>query len=280
MKTIVAIVFISFSSLITIAQSSTVISTTINSKILEAEKKYSIYLPAGYDSNLTLEYPVLYLLHGGGGSNTDWVEKGSVDKVLDELISSGQIQKMIIVMPDAGETLQTYFNDPEWRYEDFFFEEFIPYIESNYRIIGDKQHRAISGLSLGGQGTFVYAFRHPDLFSSAYAMSGYFYSVNLRNHPRDDAEWRRYQLLVEDQDCTKLVKDADSDKIDSIKEVKWFIDCGDEDFCYDANVELVNELRKSGVDYELRIRDGGHTWMYWNSALYISLPFINENFGI
>ena len=76
---------------------------------------------------------------------------------------------MIIVMPGANTDKRGYFNDVkgEWRYEDFFFEEFMPFIEKKYRIKADKHYRAISGLSMGGGGTFMYALNHPELFSAA-----------------------------------------------------------------------------------------------------------------
>lgn len=238
-----------------------------------AYKKYSISLPQGYDRNVSKKYPVLYLLHGGGGSHTDWLRQGTSANVISQLTASGEMKEMIIVYPDAGETLMTYFNDPEWRYEDFFFQEFIPFIEGKYRVIADKQHRAIAGLSMGGQGTFVYAFRHPEYFSSAYAISAFMYSYGM-----DKSREPKLHALVDANNAVKLLQDATDSQKDAFKSVKIFIDCGDDDFTFNTNMEVVSELRKANIPYQLRVRDGGHTWEYWHSALYTILPFVSRNF--
>ena len=142
----------------------------LESKVLGCTKKYCVYLPAGY-SNESRSFPVLYLLHGLTDTHTAWRDKGDVSRIATELFASGEAEEMIIVMPDAGTTYDGYFNVEGWLYEDFFFQEFIPHIESTYRIVPDKQHRAIAGLSMGGGGTTWYAINHSEMFSSAYAMS-------------------------------------------------------------------------------------------------------------
>ncbi len=266
--------------LVSLSAFSQVRTDSIQSKILGTWKKYSIILPRGYSQSNT-SYPILYLLHGGSGGHTDWTVKGKASDALSVMTASGEADEMIIVMPDAGGTLQGYFNgtDGTWMYEDYFFKEFMPYIESTYRVKADKQHRAIAGLSMGGQGTFVYAFRHPELFSSAYAMSGYFYCTLVKDHEKMLPSMQPYQLRIEQQDCIKMVQGATNEMVEGMKGVKWFLDCGDDDFTYEANTELVKALRDKGVPYQFRVRDGGHTWEYWHSALYIALPFISRNFA-
>jgi S-formylglutathione hydrolase FrmB len=144
----------------------------MNSKILNQERSYAVYLPADYDSS-ERSYPVLYLLHGLGDDQTGWIKLGDVQRITDESINSGISTPMIIVMPDANTGVTGYINYPDrdWFYEDFFFEELIPHVESKYRIKKGKQYRAISGLSMGGGGTLVYALHRPDLFSSAAPLS-------------------------------------------------------------------------------------------------------------
>ena len=141
---------------------------SMESKILNMERKYAIYLPPDYESS-ERSYPVLYLLHGGGDDQTGWVQFGEVLHIADKAINEGTATPMIIVMPDANEKKRGYFNDPknEWRYEDFFFDELMPHAESTYRIKGEKRYRAVAGLSMGGGGTYMYALHHPELFSSA-----------------------------------------------------------------------------------------------------------------
>ena len=113
----------------------------MTSKILGGERKYAIYLPPDYESSQR-SYPVLYLLHGGGDDQTGWIQFGEVLHIADESIKMGKATPMIIVMPDANTGRRGYYNDAkgEWRYEDFFFEELMPYVEKAYRIKGEFNH--------------------------------------------------------------------------------------------------------------------------------------------
>ena len=108
---------------------------SMTSKILKGERKYAIYLPPGYETSAR-SYPVLYLLHGGGDDQTGWVQFGEVQHITDKAIANGTATPMIIVMPDANTGTRGYVNtaNGEWRYEDFFFQEFVPFIEKTYRI--------------------------------------------------------------------------------------------------------------------------------------------------
>ena len=128
---------------------------SLKSKILNSDRKYAIYLPSDYDYS-NREYPVLYLLHGGGDDHTGWVQFGEVKSIADETNREGISTSMIIVMPDAQTGKKGYFNDIDnnWNYEDFFFQEFIPFIEKKYRIKSEKRYRAIAGLSMGGVALF------------------------------------------------------------------------------------------------------------------------------
>src|SRR4030043_1891268 len=119
---------------------------SMTSKILKMDRKYAIYLPPDYESSQR-SYPVLYLLHGAGDDQTGWVQFGEILNIADKAINAGQATPMVIVMPDANTGRRGYFNDitGEWRYEDFFFEEFLPYIEQKYRIKGEKRYRAVAG---------------------------------------------------------------------------------------------------------------------------------------
>ncbi len=250
------------------------------SKILNEEREYSIYLPRDYDKNTNKTYPVLYLLHGLSGSHTDWPERGHLADVANQLISSGEMVEMIIVCPEAGKTFMNYFNSPGWSYEDYFFQELIPYIDSNYRVKANKDNRAIAGLSMGGGGTFVYASHHPELFTAAYAMSAYIYrqkEIPWFNYDKDPVQ-KKIHDIVEANNCVKWVQDANEETINAMKTVNWFIDCGDDDFTFLPNVELVTAMKAKKIPYQFRVRDGGHTWEYWHSALYIALPFISDCF--
>ena len=147
---------------------SKVVTDSIYSTVLKTHRAYTIYLPQSYDKEADRKYPILYLLHGMSGVNTSWFTDQRVKDVMDQLTASGEACEMIIVSPNAGGNPATcwngYFNMPGWAYEDFFYKEFMPYIEKTYRVVGDRQHRAVAGLSMGGGGTTSYAQRYPDLY--------------------------------------------------------------------------------------------------------------------
>ena len=105
---------------------------TVPSKLLKMDRKYAVYLPPDYETSQR-SYPVLYLFHGAGDDQTGWVQFGEVLNIADEAIKSGTATAMIIVMPDANTGKRGYVNDVkgEWLYEDFFFQEFMPFIEKD-----------------------------------------------------------------------------------------------------------------------------------------------------
>ena len=116
---------------------------SMTSKILKMDRKYAIYLPPGYETS-DRSYPGLYLLHGSGDDQTGWIQFGEVKNIADKAIQEGKCTAMIIVMPDGNTGQRGYFNSPkgDWNYEDFFFQEFMPFIEKTYHIRADKKYRA------------------------------------------------------------------------------------------------------------------------------------------
>ena len=236
--------FISFS--IVFGQNGKVIDELIiNSKILKGDRKFAVYLPPDYDSS-NRSYPVLYLLHGLGDNQSAWIQFGEVLHTTDKAINSGIATSMIIIMPDAGTGQMGYTNaiSGKWNYEDFFFEEFMPHVENLYRIRKNKRYRAISGLSMGGGGSFLYALRRPDLFSSAAPLSA---SIGPQNIEQMDdhsylAYWGYSKSNINKSDFEKFKKKNNSlyliDQMDQkiLNSVRWYIDCGDEDHLYKYNV--------------------------------------------
>ena len=256
---------------------------TVDSKLFGEAVNVNVYLPAGYDAAGDRLYPVVYLLHGLYGTYVDWANAGHMKDVVDELISSGEIVPMVIIMPNAGDpdihnNWNGYFNMPGRPYEDFFFQELIPTLESRYKIKADKQHRAVMGLSMGGGGSTVYAQRHPDMFSSCYAMSAWLDSPE----PRGDNTQDKFYIVskaVHDHSALAFIDNADDATIEKLRTVKWFFDCGDDDGLMDLSVSLFQKMRDRGLRSELRVRNGVHNWEYWHQALRLSLPFASRNFG-
>ena len=262
---------------------SKIVTESIQSEKLNAEIKYNVYLPAGY--NPEQAYPVIYLLHGLYGDYTNWVETGGMKAVADELVATGELLPAVIIMPNAGgpdvNAYQNgYFNVKDWPYEDFFFQELLPAAESKYNCGGSKGQRAIMGLSMGGGGTIVYAQRHPDMFSSAYGMSAWLDSNRARVQDPAQKESKFYLTneSVCDHSALNFMDQADEVTIGRLKTVKWFLDCGDDDSLMMLSVNLYTKMRSAGVPCELRVRNGAHTWEYWHTALRLSLPFASRNF--
>lgn len=162
-----------------------------------------------------------------------------------------------------------YFDVPGWPYERFFFEEFVPAVERRYRICGDKARRAISGLSMGGGGTAVYALRHPELFGSACPMSGL---LEAYGDPGENA----FRRSVAENNPVQMVRLTLSDaEAAAQRTVRWWVDCGDDDFLALANIHFYEAMRLRDIPLQYRMRDGGHTWRYWQTALHDILAFVS-----
>ncbi len=270
-------------SLATFAQTGKVMDNlSIPSKILKMDRKYAVYLPPDYETS-DRSYPVLYLLHGSGDDQTGWVQFGEVLYFADKAIKEGNATPMIIIMPDANTGTRGYSNNATgtWRYEDFFFDELMPALEKKYRIKSDKRYRAISGLSMGGGGTFTYALHHPELFSAACPLSASTGPATIEDAAKSlkrtdpglsDA---LVQKFYERQSVLALVKEMP----DSLKKaVRWYIDCGDDDFLYEGNALVHIAMRKKEIPHEYRVRDGSHSWKYWREALPEVLKFVSMSF--
>ncbi len=255
---------------------------SLPSKILKMDRKFAIYLPEDYESSKR-SYPVLYLLHGSGDDHTGWVQFGEVKNIADKAIREGKCTAMIIVMPDGQTGQRGYFNSPkgDWNYEDFFFQELMPYVEKTYRVKAEKRYRAISGLSMGGGGTFMYALHHPELFSSACPMSAYVGPVSAEEAAKRFEQ--QYPGLSKEDQAKYLARHSalelvNAMPVDQKKAVRWYIDCGDDDFLFEGNSLIHIAMRKKDIPHEYRVRDGGHTWTYWRESLGTVLEFVSQSF--
>ena len=263
-------------------------SLKYESKLMDGPIEYSIYLPAGYETS-NRSYPVLYLLHGYSDDQTGWVQFGEVARIADKGIENGDFPPVIIVMPNGK--VSWYCNDYKMAnpWEDMFVKEFIPAIEKTYRIRPKKEFRAISGLSMGGYGSLMLAMRNPELFSSCVAFSsgtftdeeivampdnnynmffGEIFGKGLTEKKRISDNWKGHSPL-------HLIYDVPKDKL---KTIRFYIDCGDDDFLFEGNSQLHIQMRKLEISHEYRTRQGGHEWSYWRSGLVDGLKFIGESF--
>ncbi|GAA5222140.1 alpha/beta hydrolase [Membranihabitans marinus] len=263
-------------------------SLKLKSNILGRDVSYSVYMPADYFIS-DRSYPVLYLLHGYTDDETGWTQFGNVQHIADEAIQNGNASSMIIVMPDAGVSWYINSADGEELYEDFFIKELIPHIESEFRVRSKREFRAVAGLSMGGFGSMVYGLKYPDIFASCAPLSAAFFTDEEAQN-MDESKWDkmlgqpfgaglkgsdRLNGNYKNYHYKKLIADYSKSKYNN---VKFYIDCGDDDFLIQGNMKLKAALTNTGVKHEFRVRDGSHSWSYWRSALPQVLSFVSNSF--
>jgi S-formylglutathione hydrolase FrmB len=260
----------------------------MGSEVLGRPVQYNVYLPPDYETSRRY-YPIVYLLHGHGGDETVWLQYGEIDRMLDHAIAAGELPPMILVMPDGGVSFYTDDYQGETRWETMFLEEFIPHIEQAYRVREGRQFRGIGGISMGGFGALHLAMRNPELFAATAAFSpavitdeqvtqmlapqyamvfGPVFGNGLQGEDRLTDHWRRYSVL-------DLVERTSAD---SLKQVRYYVDIGDDDFLAAGNAMLHLGMTRKQVPHEYRVRDGGHEWSYWRGAIPAGLAFIGESF--
>ena len=226
---------------------------TLRSDIMNTSVKYSIYLPESYDG--TKKYPVLYMLHGYGGNNNDWLQDntggiwagGGTMPAYAREYAEKTGKELIIVAPDGGNNFYCDGYNGGPKYMSFFFQEFIPYIESTYAIKAEKKSRAIGGLSMGGYGSLYYGALHPEMFCYVYACSA---AINIGIAAPDPA---------------KLLADAvGAGKTDELP--GFTLEIGTEDTTVGSNDPFINTLAAYGIPYEYITRSGAHDWRFWNAC--------------
>lgn len=259
---------------------------TFHSSILNMERQYSVYLPAGYDVN-NRSYPVLYLLHGGGGDHSTWIQSGEVQALADKTIAEGRATPMIIVMPNAKEKIKGYYNYIKggFNYEDFFFQELIPHIEKTYRVRTKSRFRAVAGQSMGGGGTIFYALHHPEMFSAAAPLSAVTESWNkndltakLQRNNISGYSKDQFESYYRSYSIPEILADADTSELNSVRNIRWYISCGDDDYLYEGNCLMHIAFRKAEIPHEFRVKEGAHNWSYWRNELPEVLSFVSMSF--
>jgi enterochelin esterase family protein len=235
------------------------------SPTLSLTRRMYVYTPPGYESG-SGKYPVFYLLHGGGGDEDAWSTLGRTSQILDNLIAQGKALPMIVVMPNgnayqagtpgeipAPADRSNMIREDRMKFSGMFEKslvaDIVPFIEKNYRVQADKDHRAIAGLSMGGGHTFRITNDNPDMF-------GYVgvFSAGARN----------VDETVENQ--LKNLKAGNR---------LYWIACGvDDSLAYAGSQNLVAVLKKLGFQHSFRESTGGHTWANWRIYLSEIAPLL------
>src|ERR1041385_2618259 len=241
------------------------------SKLLGREIRYGVYLPPSYANSPAKKYPVLYFRHGLFEDETRWSSRGGTDQIMDRMIAEGKIGEFIVAIPNGATSFWVNTRDGKEKWEDMILTEFIPMIESNYRVNTSRSSRGISGTSMGGYGALEIAMKHPDLFGSVSSHS----AVLLKDISAAKVADRRIQMFQslfdkiyginqdliywEANNPMSLVKDTKR-----FNGLKIYFDCGtDDNYGFDVGTRELDEmLTKSGYPHETHLYPGRHGWDY------------------
>jgi S-formylglutathione hydrolase FrmB len=257
--------------------------SVFSSKILHRDVRYCVMLPSSYEKEVTNKYPVLYFLHGLGENEQTLIQSGGWG-LIEDLRQQHKVGDFLMVAPEGRSSFFINSADGHDRYNDFFLSEFLPYIETHYRIIRDRKERGVTGLSMGGYGALRFAFAHPELFGSVSAQSAALIAESPKElnadargagplgrllggvfgNPVNVAHWQQnnpFDLARKNQI--------------QIKTQAIYINCGQEDeFGFeDGASRMHKQLQAEGVHHEFHLYPGGHTADYFLSHMGETIEF-------
>ena len=261
----------------------------MNSRILGQTIHYCVLLPASYDANIKESYPILYFLHGLGENEQALFTTGGWN-IVQDLRQKHEIGDFLIVTPEGRTSFYINSADGKVRYSDFFLQEFIPQIETKYRVRRKRSSRAISGISMGGYGAFRFAFAHPELFSAVSAESAAFITQTPQEinatmqsgaqlgrllgpvfgNPIQVAHWN-------DNSVFKLASNNRS----TIANLAIYFNCGkSDDFGFeDGALALNKQLDAEKIDHTFHLYEGGHDLGYFLAHLGEVMKFHSRRFA-
>jgi len=237
----------------------TVSEVWYDSSILACNRRLTVYTPYGYETGLLKfkKYPVLYLLHGSGGDEQAWLDMGRAAQILDNLIERGEVEPMIVVMPNGNSSQQaasimgipgTGKADDNKDFVRTLISEIIPYIEKNYKAQTSPSSRAIAGFSMGGSQTILASQMYPAKFDYICPMS-----IGL-----DDTPDLRAGFNSLTKDGYKL----------------FWCGIGQYDFMYEKAYNMDKIMTDMGFKHTFYVSDGGHEWKNWRLYLQTMLPLL------
>jgi S-formylglutathione hydrolase FrmB len=257
--------------------------SAVGSKILHRDVRYCMMLPSSYEKEPTKKYPVLYFLHGLGENEQTLIQSGGWG-LIDDLRQQHKVGDFLMVAPEGRGSFFINSADGHDRYSDFFLSEFLPYIETHYRVNRDRKDRGVTGLSMGGYGALRFAFAHPELFGSVSAQSAALITETPQQmnadargagplgrllggvfgNPVNLAHWQQnnpFDLARKNQI--------------QIKTQAIYMNCGQQDdFGFeDGAARMHKQLLGEGVRHEFHLYPGGHTADYFLSHMGETIEF-------
>src|ERR1700730_10896014 len=273
----IVLLFIGFAGALSAQAQSRIDCDALNSRILKHEVHYCVYLPGSYDAGAARHpaqsYPVLYFLHGLGDNERTLFNSGGWT-LLDDLHRQHKMGEFLIAAPEGGRTFYINSADGSVRYSDFFLQEFVPLIETRYRISKGRSNRAISGISMGGYGALRFAFSHPELFSAVSAQSAALITespqeldtaarsgaplgkllATVFGSPIEVAHWKENSPFV-----------LASKNQAALRKLNIYFNCGqDDNYGFEKGAAALHEqLQKEKVEHEYHPYPGEHSLRYF-----------------
>ncbi len=266
----------------------------LNIRVLKYPVHYCVYLPASYAAGATKNppqrYPVLYFLHGLGDNEQTLFNSGGWT-LLDDLRQRHTIGDFLIVAPEGRRGFYINSADGSVRYSDFFLQEFIPLIESKYRVSSGRKNRAISGISMGGYGALRFAFSHPEMFSAVSAQSAALITESpeeLDSAARSGAPLGKVLAAVFGNPINVSHWKNNSPSVlaqrnaAALRKMAIYFNCGqDDNYGFEKGAAaLHDQLQKEGVKHEYRAYPGDHSLAYFLSHFEEVLIFHSQAFGL
>ncbi len=242
------------------------------SPTLGGQRRMLVYTPPGYDQSKE-KYPVLYLLHGGGGDEEAWISQGRANYIMDNLLAPGKTKPMIIVLTNGVSTTEAAPGDRplksfdqnanvnlmqammNGKFETSVIKDVVPYIEKNYRVTANADHRALAGLSMGGLHVMNIFMAEPAMFSYINVMSSGWFITD--------------KAMFENGD--KRLSEISSDLNKHVKLLR-FTQGGPADIAYKNGMEMLKVFEKNKVRFETGDTEGGHSWNVWRQDLISLAP--------
>ncbi len=260
------------------ADAGEVFTESFASQAIGRTYKYTVYLPDSYKKD-DKRYPVLYLLHGAGGDENEWLFKGGLRETMDALIAQKLIKPMVVVMP--GHTAAWWVDGAKEKGETALLKEVLPHAEGKYRIDAVRGNRLIAGLSAGGYGSLNAVMKYPQMFAAAAILSPAIYDPVPPSH---SSGVRQPPFQKDGKFDPELWKSLNYvSHIEAYKKsgtiVPLYINSGDHDtFGIALQAAMLYEKLRlhQGDAVELRIINGDHEWMLWRDTLGDALKFMSE----
>lgn len=242
---------------------------SLEAQFVASPIRVNVALPGGYWADTTRHYPVIYMLHGHGGNVNTWGSLVPLDTV------ATNYETMVVTLDGRN---SWYWDSPliaDMQMESFIIRELIPYIDSNYRTIPDRDHRAFTGLSMGGHGAMWLSIRHKDLIGNAGTTSG---GVDFTPFPN---RWNINNTLGDYNDCfDRWQSHTVMSQLDQLQpgDLNIIMDCGTEDFFFKVNNTLDSTLTARGIEHIYLTSPGIHNGAYWSKSIYPQLDFFRKQF--